>query len=214
MFGHIGAELGDQRQRGGLAAGGDHLAEQPRVGAELSAAFLDVRAGDVELEGADTAQRVKAARDLGVFLDRGAPDVDDRRARAGSSERASIGSMKPSTPGPCRPIALSRPLVTSAVRGVGLPLHRVEADALDHDRAELVEVDQAGVFDAVAEGAGGHRDRVGQPSSCRFERTGPVLLGSLPGSLQFLPSHLRESNTGPSVQVRWYSQPLAGSRSG
>ena len=29
--------------------------------------------------------------------------------------------MKPSTPGPCRPMAFNMPLVTSAVRGVGLP---------------------------------------------------------------------------------------------
>ena len=55
------------------------LARAASVRAELRAAFLDVGAGDVEFQRADAAQRVEAPRHLGVFLDRRAPDVDDRR---------------------------------------------------------------------------------------------------------------------------------------
>src|ERR1035441_3442490 len=154
--------------------------------------------------------------------------------------------MKPSTPGPWRPMALIRPLVTSTVRGVELPrtvsfrsghlqpfqerpvfpdetvharsleangvdqaagnLDRArsrvaangfEPDALDDDRAELVEINELGIFDAVAEGARGHGHRVLQGQRA-----------DLDGQVHSAASQAicRKSKTGPSVQVRWYSQ--------
>ena len=75
--------------------------------------------------------------------------------------------MKPSTPGPWRPMALISPLVTSTVRGVGLPRTGSKPDALDDHRAELVEINELRIFDAVAEGARGHGHRVLQRQRCR-----------------------------------------------
>ena len=68
--------------------------------------------------------------------------------------------MNPSTPGPCKPMALISPLATSTVRGVGLPRTGMQPDAFHDDRAELVQVEQLRVFDAVAERAGGDHHRV------------------------------------------------------
>ena len=68
--------------------------------------------------------------------------------------------MKPSTPGPCRPMALISPLATSTVRGVALPRTGCEPDAFHDHRAELVQVEKLRVFDAVAERARRHHHRV------------------------------------------------------
>ena len=56
-FSRMSVWLGDSLVMSGLrghaAAGGDHLRRHVRVVAEGDAAFLDVRAGDVDLDGID-----------------------------------------------------------------------------------------------------------------------------------------------------------------
>src|SRR5690606_4344142 len=74
--GLVGRELGDQRLAGHGADRFHHPGRHVRVVAELHAAFLDVRAGDVDLHGAD-GRVVEAPRHRDVFLDGGAGDVGD-----------------------------------------------------------------------------------------------------------------------------------------
>ena len=67
-----------------LADGADDIVRAVQAAAELDAAFLDVRARDVQLDGGDALGVRQDPRDLGVFVERGAADVDDHRGAAGA----------------------------------------------------------------------------------------------------------------------------------
>ena len=87
-FSRMSVWLGDslvmRGLRGDAAAGGHHLRRHLRVVAEGDAAFLDVGAGDVDLDGVDR-RLVEAPRDLDVLLDGRAAHVGDE-ARLGEVE--------------------------------------------------------------------------------------------------------------------------------
>src|SRR5690606_23168519 len=74
---HVGRELGDERPAGEGTHGADDLGEEVLPGGEHGAAFLDIRARQVELEGEKAGQRVEALDHLDVVLDRAAGDVDE-----------------------------------------------------------------------------------------------------------------------------------------
>jgi hypothetical protein len=67
-------QLGDQRFAGHRAAGLDDARRHVRVVAELDAAFLDVRAGDVQLDRVDR-RILETTRDFDVVVDRRTADV-------------------------------------------------------------------------------------------------------------------------------------------
>ena len=112
--------------------------------------------------------------------------------------------MNPSTPGPCKPMALMSPLVDLDRARRRIAADRTQPDALDHHGAELVQVEELRIFDAVTERAGGDHHRVLQFQIA--DLNGQIFFGLLPSAfcLHFATSHStwRESNTGPSVQVR------------
>ena len=83
--GLVRRELDDQRLLRRRAARRGHAARHLRIVAELHAAFLDVRAGDVHFDRIDR-RIVEAPRDLDVVLDRRAADVGDE-ARLREIER-------------------------------------------------------------------------------------------------------------------------------
>ena len=156
---HVWTHLGNEWQLRRPAARGHHLREQFHVRPELRAAFLDVRAGNVQFQSTDTAQRVKSPGDLGVFVNRGAPDVDDGRHLQFFEER---------------PVFFDEPIHTRSLQtdGVehaagdfrrarrGIATNRMQPDAFHDNCAKLVQVEELRVFDAVTERARGDHDRV------------------------------------------------------
>ena len=81
-----------------------------------------------------------------------------RRSRSSGS----FSLMNRWTPMPWRPMALSIPAGVSTIRSGGCPCALAEEETLDRHAAEQRQVDDAGVFDAVAEAAAGRDDRVGE----------------------------------------------------
>ena len=159
MFGTFGLILVMSGSVVTLRQAATTCASSLQVRAELRAAFLDVRAGDVQFQRADAAERVEPPRDLGVFLDGRAPDVDDRRHFQLLEERPVFFDEA----------VHARPLQADGVQHAagdfggarrGIAGHGIEPDALDRDRAKLVQVNQPRIFRAVAERAGGHRHRI------------------------------------------------------
>lgn len=75
--GLVGGEFGDQRFVGYLAASLHYARGHLRVIAEGDAAFLHIRAGDVDLHSVDVGV-IKQARDFGVLFHRGAGDISDK----------------------------------------------------------------------------------------------------------------------------------------
>jgi len=124
--------------------------------------FLDVWAGNIQLQRADAAERVEPPRHLGVFLDGCAPDVDDRGHFQFLQKR---------------PVFLdeavhARTLQADGIQHAarhfrrarrGIAGHGMQPDALDRDRAQLVHVQQPSVFRAVAERARRHGDGILHP---------------------------------------------------
>ncbi len=77
-------QLGNDRLARVRTTGGDDPCRHLGVVAELHAAFLDVRAGDVDFDGVNR-RIVEALRDALVFLDRGAGDIR-KKPRLGEIE--------------------------------------------------------------------------------------------------------------------------------
>ena len=109
--GLVRRELGDERLARDRAAGLDDPRRHVRIVAELHAAFLDVRARDVELDRIDR-RIVETARDLDIIVDGRTADVREE-TRLGEIERRQDLVDDMSTPGFCRPIALSMPIGVS-----------------------------------------------------------------------------------------------------
>ena len=83
--GHVGdvrRQLRNHRQVRGLLDRADDVVGAGQAAAELDAAFLDVRARDVQLDRGDALGLRQHLADLDVFIERGAADVDEG-ARAG-----------------------------------------------------------------------------------------------------------------------------------
>ena len=114
--GDVRRQLRDQRKLRHLAHGGHHIVRAAEAAAELDAAFLDVRARDVQL---DRARRLRDPTGSAT-LPRIRPGCC--RTRSPSSSRRSARSSgsrsltKRWTPMPCRPIALIMPAGVSTMR--------------------------------------------------------------------------------------------------
>ena len=160
-----------------------------QAAAELDAAFLDVRARDIQLDGGDALGIRHDARHFGVLIERRAADVDDH----GGAASAKLGKLfRDEAP---RADALQPDRVQhaggrfdDARRRMALALG--EEQSLRDDRAERREIDEFRVFDAVAEAAArrhqwileGQRADADREVGCRHQshtirwpsRTGPA----------------------------------------
>ena len=73
------------------------------------------------------------------------------------------------TPMPCSPMAFSMPAGVSTMRGGGCPSRSARNSPLTATPPSVDEIDDVGVFDAVAEAAAGGDERIGQASASRCE---------------------------------------------
>ena len=108
--------------------------------------------------------------------------------------RCSFGSssaITASTPGFCRPTALSIPPGASAMRGCAIAGARVQGRALEGKCAEAVDIVELRELVAVAEGAAGGDDRIFQLQAAERDAQSFTICSS-----SFL-------NTGPSRQTRF-----------
>ncbi len=140
--GDVRRQLGNQRQPCHLAHGADDVEGAVQAAAELDAAFLDVRARDVQLDCGDALGVRQDPRHFDVLVERRAAHVDDdgRARRARSS--GSFSSTNRRTPMPCRPIAFSMPAGVSTIRGAGCPSRSARNSPFDRDGAERRQVDR------------------------------------------------------------------------
>ena len=135
-----------------LAHGAHDVVGAGQAAAELDAAFLDVRARDVELDRADAFVVGQHARDFAVFVERRSADVDEGRRVEAPQFRQLLGDE------PMDANALQADGVDHAGRRFDDARRRVafafvEEQALDGDAAERREIDGARVLHAVAEAA-------------------------------------------------------------
>ena len=114
-----------------LAHGADDVERAVEAAAELDAAFLDVRAGDVQLDarrrlprptGCATPRRTRRCVVPQTLTITVAP-----RARSSGS----FSSMNRCAPMPCRPIAFSMPDGVSTIRGAGCPSRSLRNSPFD-----------------------------------------------------------------------------------
>ena len=155
----FGVSFGMIGQPRDLADGADDVEGAGQAAAELDAAFLDVRARDVQLEGCDALGVRKDARHLDVLVERRAADVDDDRRPACPQ----LGQLFVDEP--ANADALQADRVQHAGRRLDdargrMSFALVEEQALDRDAAERSEVDDVGVLDAVSEAAACRDQRV------------------------------------------------------
>ena len=83
----FGVSFGMSGRLRDLAHGAGDVVRAVQAAAELNAAFLDVRARDVQLDGRDALVIRQDARDLRVLVERGAADVDDDARAALAQQR-------------------------------------------------------------------------------------------------------------------------------
>ena len=134
-----------------------------QAAAEGDAPFLDVRARDVQLEGVHAFGVGQDPRDFDVFVQRRAADVDDDDGAALAQFGQPLGDEAVDAD------ALQADGVQHARRRFDDARRRVpfalgEEQSLDRDAAERRQVDDVGVFDAVAEAAARRDERIGERS--------------------------------------------------
>ena len=123
---------------------------------------MDIGAGDIEFVGGDAVGLVEALDDGDVVADRVAEDIDDDVAAGIAREgRKFFGDELFDAD------VLQADGVEHAGGGLndarrGMTGHRLERDALGHEAADPFERNNLFKLDAVAEGAAGGDDRVGQ----------------------------------------------------
>ena len=131
--------------------------------------FLDVRAGDVQLERVHALGIGEDARHLDVLVERRAADVDD-------DDRAALAQLgQPLRDEAVDADALQADRVQHAGRRFDDARRRVsfalgEEQSLDRDAAERRQVDDVGVLDAVAEAAARGDQRIGERQRSDLER--------------------------------------------
>ena len=158
----FGVSFGMTGSAGDLAHRADDGVRAGEAAAERDAAFLDVRAGDVELERGNAFGIAQDSRQLDVLVDRRAADVDEDDGAA----IAQLGQLLAHEP--VHADALQADRVEHAGRSLDDARRRMslafgEEQSLDRDAAERREIDDVAVFDAVAEAPAGGDERVRQP---------------------------------------------------
>ena len=123
---------------GDRAAGGHHARRHLRVIAEGHAAFLDIRAGDVDLDGVD-GRVMSSSRVTSAYSSTVEPEtLAMKRVSAEVQRRAGWWFTTWSVPGFCRPIAFSMPPGVSATRcGLVAQTRRSMRGALQADGTDI-----------------------------------------------------------------------------
>ena len=152
-----------------LAAGGHHLRRHLRIVAEGDAAFLDVRAGDVDLDGVDR-RVIEAPRHLDVLLDGRAADVGDEARLAEVQLRQDVRHhLLDARVLQADRVQHAGGRLVDAVRRIAEP--RLAGRALEHDGADVAvgEALDARVFLAEAHAAGEQHDRGGEIEAAELQ---------------------------------------------
>ena len=155
----FGRQLRDDRQPRGGAHGRNDIGGAVEAAPERDAAFLDVRARDVQLERGDPFDIGQDRRELDVLLQRRAADIDDDDRAAG----AQLGHLFRDEA--MHADALEANRVQHARRrfddaGRRMPFALGEKQTFDGDAAERREVDQFGVLGAVPETSARRDERI------------------------------------------------------
>ena len=192
--GNIGGawtEFDDNGQRRGGTNGGGDIPAHRWVPAKAEATRVDVRAGDVDLQGGDSGDIVKLPGHLGEIGDRFRRDVDDRREAPCFPDRRILPDER------TYPWVLETDGVEHPARCLGDPWHRVartrlRSDPLGDERAELADVDRPLILLPVPKTPGRGDHRIGKPEfprvcGCEIDR--------------------QVSHTGRSFRVRTRSSP-------
>ncbi len=168
----VGGELRDERQRRGLADGMDDGGGLHGIGSEGDAAFLDVRAGDVDFQRCNAAFfRLESGGDFRVLLDGLAPDVDEHGAVDGAQE-GEVVLMGDE-------FVYARILQADGVEHAaidfrrarhGIAVGREGRDAFDGDAADFSEGDEIFVFLSVAESSGCGEDGIAEGDAGEIDR--------------------------------------------
>jgi hypothetical protein len=139
------------------------------VRAEADAAFLDVRAGDVQFQPADHVHLVQPSGHLAVILDRRAGHVHDHRfaVLAELGDLVADEGLQPDVGQPDR-VEHARPGFDDARRGVALA--RVQRNRLGHQPAQQPQVHEVGILERVAAGPAGGQQRVVQADAGQVDR--------------------------------------------
>ena len=196
--GHVRRQLGDDRQRRDLADGADDGVRAGEAAAERDAAFLDVGARDVQLEGGDALRVAQDARELDILVDRRPADVDedDRAAIAELGQFLAHEAVHAD--------ALQADRVQHARRGFDDAGRRVafalrQEQSFDRNAAERREIDDVAVLDAVAEAPAGRDERIREsqrPDGDRQVHGGRAQCANASQTMR------SASKTGPSRQER------------
>ena len=158
-IGHVGRELRDHRQARHLPDRADDVEGAVQAAPERDAAFLDVRARDVQLERGHAFRVRQDARELDILVERAAADVDDhRRAAVAQLRQLFLDEPVDADPLQADRIEHAGGRLDDSFRRMALAFG--EEQSLDRDAAEQREVDDVRVFDAVAEAAAGGDDRI------------------------------------------------------
>ena len=165
----FGVSFGMTGRRRHLAHRADDGVRAGQAAAERDPAFLDVGAGDVELERRDALGVAEDPRQLDVLVDRRAADVDEDDG----APVAQLGQLLAHEAVDAD--ALEADGVEHAGRRLDDARRRMalalgEEQALDRDAAERREIDDVAVLDAVAEAAAGGDERVRQAERADGDR--------------------------------------------
>ena len=129
---------------------------------------MDIGAGNVQLIGRDTLGLVEPLDDRDVLAYRVAEDVDDDLAEGVALERRQLALEK---------LHDAHVLEPDGVQHAGCRLHnarrrvaghRFQRDALGDESADPFQREDFFKLDAIAEGAAGGDDRVGQFDACQL----------------------------------------------
>ena len=123
-----------------------------RTGTEGDSPFFDVRAGDIDLDTADSCSAVQDLRHAPIFINGFAEDVGDHRNVIPSEKRQFLCDEGPDAD------VLESDGVEHPGRGLHDPRRRISGpsfkrEPLDHDRPQSVQIDKRGVLLPVTERA-------------------------------------------------------------
>ena len=177
---HVRAELGNQRETGCGAHGGDHFSHGGRIGTEGNPPLLDVRTGDIDFESGDSIGfRLHPFRDEPVILDTLPPDVDNHLAVMLLQPRQIMRIMQEAVDtGPLKADGVDHSAGDLRDPGSRISMHGLWRDAFHDHRAEDGGIEELLIFAPVPERSGCGHHRVGEFK--RTELDGKIRLHNTP----------------------------------